>query len=391
MVAGARGAGPHLRDRRRRLLRRVDLPRATPTSPAWTSTSSRPPGGSRTWPTSATPPTSPSGSSARPAAPACRSGTRRGAAGFPGWHIECSAMATKYLGDHFDIHTGGVDHIRVHHTNEVAQSECALGVHPWVSIWVHNEFLDLGGEQDLQEHGPRAGGRHAGGARASTRWRSATSCSRPTTASSRTSPSTPWPRPAPRCAAWSHHAVAARDAVGGDDRRADPVAPRRCGRVLGGPGRRPQRASGAVGGLRGRPDPDLTTGRPVEPAGRLRPGPGLRPGRGRVGRIRDERRSARSTGSWPSGRGAGGRDFATSDRIRDELAAEGIEIVDTAERADLAAPLTAGWRSVVSPAQSFSRSVVQSLSRSVGQSPSSSPPSSTVRPSSLVGGGQPAT
>ncbi len=67
--------------------------------------------------------------------------------GFPGWHIECSAMATKYLGDRFDIHTGGVDHIRVHHTNEVAQSECSLDVHPWVSIWVHTEFLDLKGRK----------------------------------------------------------------------------------------------------------------------------------------------------------------------------------------------------------------------------------------------------
>ena len=65
--------------------------------------------------------------------------------GFPGWHIECSAMATRYLGDRFDIHTGGIDHVRVHHTNEVAQSECALGVHPWVGWWVHTEFLDLGG------------------------------------------------------------------------------------------------------------------------------------------------------------------------------------------------------------------------------------------------------
>jgi len=67
--------------------------------------------------------------------------------GFPGWHIECSAMATRYLGTRFDIHTGGVDHIRVHHTNEVAQSECALAVHPWVSIWVHTEFLDLKGRK----------------------------------------------------------------------------------------------------------------------------------------------------------------------------------------------------------------------------------------------------
>jgi cysteinyl-tRNA synthetase len=65
--------------------------------------------------------------------------------GFPGWHIECSAMATKYLGRQFDVHTGGVDHIAVHHSNEIAQSECGLGVHPWVNYWLHGEFLDLGG------------------------------------------------------------------------------------------------------------------------------------------------------------------------------------------------------------------------------------------------------
>ncbi|MEO6318406.1 MAG: cysteine--tRNA ligase [Acidimicrobiales bacterium] len=67
--------------------------------------------------------------------------------GFPGWHIECSAMATKYLGERFDIHTGGIDHVRIHHTNEVAQSECVLDVHPWVGTWLHNEFLDLKGEK----------------------------------------------------------------------------------------------------------------------------------------------------------------------------------------------------------------------------------------------------
>ncbi len=65
--------------------------------------------------------------------------------GFPGWHLECSAMSVRYLGPRFDVHTGGVDHIAVHHTNEVAQSECALDVHPWVSFWLHNEFLDLRG------------------------------------------------------------------------------------------------------------------------------------------------------------------------------------------------------------------------------------------------------
>lgn len=60
--------------------------------------------------------------------------------GFPGWHIECSAMSMKYLGETFDIHTGGIDHIPVHHTNEIAQSEAATGK-PFVKHWVHNEFL----------------------------------------------------------------------------------------------------------------------------------------------------------------------------------------------------------------------------------------------------------
>ncbi|PIE04521.1 MAG: cysteine--tRNA ligase [Spirochaetales bacterium] len=60
--------------------------------------------------------------------------------GYPGWHLECSAMSSRYLGEHFDIHTGGIDHIPVHHTNEIAQSEGAFGGR-WVNYWVHNEFL----------------------------------------------------------------------------------------------------------------------------------------------------------------------------------------------------------------------------------------------------------
>ncbi len=63
--------------------------------------------------------------------------------GFPGWHIECSAMATKYLGNKIDIHCGGIDHIPVHHTNEIAQSESATGTKPWVHYWMHGEFLIL--------------------------------------------------------------------------------------------------------------------------------------------------------------------------------------------------------------------------------------------------------
>jgi cysteinyl-tRNA synthetase len=63
--------------------------------------------------------------------------------GFPGWHIECSAMATKYLGEQFDIHTGGIDLVFPHHEDEIAQSQGATGKQP-VQYWVHNEFLDLG-------------------------------------------------------------------------------------------------------------------------------------------------------------------------------------------------------------------------------------------------------
>ncbi len=60
--------------------------------------------------------------------------------GFPGWHIECSAISRHFLGQPFDIHTGGVDHIGTHHTNEIAQSEAAYGV-PLAHIWMHGEFL----------------------------------------------------------------------------------------------------------------------------------------------------------------------------------------------------------------------------------------------------------
>ncbi len=66
--------------------------------------------------------------------------------GFPGWHLECSAMAMKYLGETIDIHTGGVDHIPVHHTNEIAQSECATGKQ-FARFWLHSEFVNIGGEK----------------------------------------------------------------------------------------------------------------------------------------------------------------------------------------------------------------------------------------------------
>ena len=64
--------------------------------------------------------------------------------GYPGWHIECSALALKFLGEEFDIHTGGVDHIPIHHENEIAQSEGLLG-HPAAHYWMHGEFLLVNG------------------------------------------------------------------------------------------------------------------------------------------------------------------------------------------------------------------------------------------------------
>ena len=73
--------------------------------------------------------------------------------GFPGWHIECSAMSSKYLGKQFDIHTGGEDHIPVHHTNEIAQSECAFGKKPWVKHWMHVAFLTFKGAKMSKSSG----------------------------------------------------------------------------------------------------------------------------------------------------------------------------------------------------------------------------------------------
>ncbi len=68
--------------------------------------------------------------------------------GFPGWHIECSAMSMKYLGDMLDIHCGGTDHIDVHHTNEIAQSEAATGK-PFFKYWMHGAFLIIAGGKKM--------------------------------------------------------------------------------------------------------------------------------------------------------------------------------------------------------------------------------------------------
>ncbi len=68
-------------------------------------------------------------------------------AGRPGWHIECSAMAWKHLGETFDIHAGGIDLVFPHHENEVAQSRCCFGTPVMANIWLHNGFLQVEGEK----------------------------------------------------------------------------------------------------------------------------------------------------------------------------------------------------------------------------------------------------
>ena len=92
------------------------------------------------------------------------SGTGVPIMGFPGWHLECSAIAMKFLGETIDIHTGGIDHIPVHHTNEIAQSEAASGKR-FANYWLHNNFLKVDGTKiskslgngyslaDLKKHG----------------------------------------------------------------------------------------------------------------------------------------------------------------------------------------------------------------------------------------------
>ncbi len=73
--------------------------------------------------------------------------------GFPGWHIECSAIGLKFLGEQFDIHTGGIDLIPTHHTNEIAQSESATGKKPFVKFWIHSEHIDVGGLKMAKSEG----------------------------------------------------------------------------------------------------------------------------------------------------------------------------------------------------------------------------------------------
>ena len=149
---GARGRRLRLRDaRRQRLLRRRALRRATASCRATRWPTCAPATAATSSPTSAIRPTSRSGSPPGPAA--CSSGRRaRWGEGFPGWHLECSAMAMRYLGPQFDIHTGGIDNVFPHHEDEIAQSAPIAGDLP-ARHWVHGEFLLMDGRKMAKSAG----------------------------------------------------------------------------------------------------------------------------------------------------------------------------------------------------------------------------------------------
>jgi cysteinyl-tRNA synthetase len=89
----------------------------------------------------------------KPGEPAWASPCGIAAPGRPGWHIECSAMAWRHLGETFDIHGGGIDLLFPHHENELAQSRCALGVERMAQVWMHNGFLQVEGRKMAKSEG----------------------------------------------------------------------------------------------------------------------------------------------------------------------------------------------------------------------------------------------
>ncbi len=246
--------------------------------------------------------------------------------GFPGWHIECSAMATKYLGERFDIHTGGIDHVRIHHTNEVAQSESCS--RPPVGLHVDAQRVPR------PRRARRSPSRSVTCSSSTPSWSAA---SRPLAfryfffqAHYRQQQAFTWE--AMEAAATTYRrlvrlAVAARDA-GGDADRAR-VAPhlQRFWSALADDLNAPQALAAVWDALRAT---DLT---PADRWAFLADadralGFGLADAEApeadesgtdaRIDALVAERQAAREA-----------KDFATSDRIRDELAAEGIELVDT--------------------------------------------------------------
>jgi cysteinyl-tRNA synthetase len=250
--------------------------------------------------------------------------------GFPGWHIECSAMSTKYLGANFDVHTGGVEHLTVHHTNEVAQSEVALGVHPWVRVWMHQDWLVFDGEKLskskgnayvlddvvslgatplgfrfflLQAHYRKQQNVSDEGLLAADRGY------RRLLASTAAARAASGAADAARIAPWRERF---RDAV-----RDDLNAPRALAEtieVLRAPELTPADQRALLAEFDAWLGLDLLSAEPpAEPASESDP---------RIDALVAERQAARAR-----------KDFATSDRIRDQLAAEGITIVDTPQGA----------------------------------------------------------
>jgi cysteinyl-tRNA synthetase len=245
--------------------------------------------------------------------------------GFPGWHIECSAMATKYLGARFDIHTGGIDHLTVHHTNEVAQSEVALGVHPWVQFWMHNDFLDFHGEkmsksrgtvyllQDLIDQGYLAlslrffflqahyrkqqsftDDAMAGADRGYRRLLASTAAARAATGTADAARTRPWRE---------RFREAVRDDLNAPRALAETIE------MLRAPELTPADQRALLAELDAWLALDLLTAVVSEEAPERDP---------RIEALLAERQAARAR-----------KDFAASDRIRDQLAAEGVTIIDT--------------------------------------------------------------
>ena len=247
--------------------------------------------------------------------------------GFPGWHVECSAMSRRYLGDHFDVHTGGVDHIKVHHTNEIAQSECAFAEPPWVNFWMHNEFLTLGEDkiskskghvlrvQDLVDEGIEPLAFRYFFLQAHYRQQQAFTLE------------------AMRAAATGHrrllaHAADLRSAEGTPDAARLVPFRERFRTAIGDDLNTPRALAMVFEVLRGEGlapadrrsllvEFDAWLGLGLAEAERREPPRGSDP---RIDGLVQEREAAREA-----------RDFATADRIRDELAAEGITIEDTPE------------------------------------------------------------
>ena len=142
--------GPRLRDRRLGLLQHRAATRTTAASPASTSTRRARASGWRA--TSTARRTCATSCSGRRSSRASRPWDSPWGPGRPGWHIECSAMSMKYLGETFDLHCGGVDLIFPHHENEIAQSESATGK-PFVRTWLHSEHLIVDGAEDVEVAG----------------------------------------------------------------------------------------------------------------------------------------------------------------------------------------------------------------------------------------------